>query len=103
MKNYICYSLLLGLQISMSTLACHASEVNCVTAYEKSVSYAEVASEAATAKDACRAASGIEMALNWTGTAESECAYDSSKLYAVKEFKKQLTPLLIKYVKLCGH
>lgn len=103
MKNIRCYLLMAGMQISLSTMVCHASEIKCVSAYKKSVTYASLASEAATARDACGAASGIEMALNWVGTAESECAYDSSKLYAVKELKNELIPLLSKYVKLCGH
>jgi len=103
MKKIIYCLLAVTLQISVLSFSCNANETNCVTAYGKAVTYSEVAAEAAKTNDACRAASGIEMALNWVGTAESECAYDASKLYAVKEFKKQLVPLLLKYVKLCGH
>jgi hypothetical protein len=91
------------LQVFISNFNCHAGEKNCVLAFGKAVTYSEVAAEAAQNNDACRAASGIEMALNWAGTAEKECAYDSSKLKTVREFKKQLIPLLSKYVKKCGH
>lgn len=101
-KKVFCL-VLVGLQITLSSFTCHAGETNCAAAYGKAVTYSEVAARAANENDACRAASGIEMALNWAGTAEKECAYDRSKLNAVREFKNQLISALAKYVKLCGH
>lgn len=82
---------------------CHADEWRCTAAYSKAVVAAENAAIAAEAGNACGAADGIEAALNWIGTAESECSEDENKLKEVLVFKYKLIPLLAKYVGLCGH
>lgn len=81
----------------------YANESNCVTAYGNAVIAAEDAHRSAQKGDACAAANGLEISLNWVGTAETECAYDAYKYRKVIEFKKQLTPVFIKFVASCGH
>lgn len=81
----------------------YADEWSCTAAYGKAVIAAEDAARSVQAGDACGAANGIEVALNWLGTAEIECAGDTYKLKEVLKLKNQLIPLLAKYVSICGH
>lgn len=82
---------------------CYADERSCTAAYGKAVIAAEDAARSAQAGDACGAANAIEIALNWLGTAEIECAGDTYKLKTVLELKNQLIPSLAMYVSICGH
>ena len=80
-----------------------ADEYGCLRSYEAMTVEIENAGSAAQAGDACRAADGIEMALNWLGTCERECSYDPSRMRKLSALKQQLSQLLVKYVKQCGH
>ncbi len=82
---------------------CHAENQACTQSYGNAVVAAEDAARSVQAGDPCGAANGIEIALNWLGTAEQKCAYDSHKLREVLKLRNQLIPLLADYVKLCGH
>ena len=80
-----------------------ADEYGCLKAYEAMTVEIENSGSSAQAGDACSAADGIEMALNWLGTCEQECSYDPSRMRKLSTLKKQLSQLLVKYVKQCGH
>jgi hypothetical protein len=80
-----------------------ADERKCLIAYEKMTKEVENAASASSAGDACRAADGVEEALNWLGTCEIECSYSKSRMDKIYQYKRDLTNTLAKYVKKCGH
>lgn len=80
-----------------------AGERSCLAANQRMTNDMESAASAASAGDACRAADGIEGALNWLGTCEIECAYSKSRMEKIRQTKRDLTSALARYVKLCGH
>ena len=86
-----------------SSTSSRGSESRCLSAYQRMTNETENAASAARAGDACRAADGIERALNWLGTCESECSFDPARMRRIAQYKRQLSSTLITYVRACGH
>jgi hypothetical protein len=99
-RLFVCIVLLMLIAIPLNI---QAGEKECLYAYEKMTIEVENAASAARAGDSCRAADGVEMALNWLGTCEVECSYSAERMRKLRAYKKDLTNSLIKYVKQCGH
>lgn len=101
-KYTLIFSLCFTVIISLITVV-YAGEQRCLAVYERMTIEMENGASSASAGDACRAADGIERALNWLGTCEIECAYSKSRMQKIRQTKRDLTSALAKYVKLCGH
>jgi hypothetical protein len=86
-----------------SSSSSRGNESRCLSAYQRMTIETENAASAGRAGDACRAADGIERALNWLGTCESECSYDRIRMQKIAQYKGQLSSALVTYVRACGH
>lgn len=95
--------LLITLLFLFTPLFSYSGEYGCLKAYNAMTNEIENAGSEAEQGNVCGAADCIERALNLLGTCEYECAYDSERMQKIRSIKKQLTTLLIQYVKQCGH
>jgi len=79
-----------------------ADERSCLAAYSKATIAIENAGIAGKAGNACRAADGIEIALNWIGTCEEECRYSRERMNQIEKTKSSLMKVFPVYVQQCG-
>jgi len=102
-KRLTIYLIIICISCGFAPVCSQADESRCVASFGKGVVETEDAVPFVKANDACKAADHMEKALNWLGTAEVECAYDSNKLREVLKLKEQLIPQLARFVSKCGH
>ncbi len=89
--------------LQLAGAAAADGKAGCVSAYDKAVIAAKDADRSIQKGDMCGAANGLEIALNWLGTAENKCAGDSSKLKDVLALRDFLRPAFAKCIISCGH